>query len=284
MQDEAGAPLIAAHDVDAQPASQVRARRSLFVTLGIVAVATLAADQLTKAWALHSLVPGEPVNVVGSAIRLNLIRNAGAAFSIGHGATWVLTLIACAVLVFTVVTARRLGSVAWAWALGLLLGGSVGNLVDRVVRPPAPGRGHVVDFIDYFGWFIGNVADVAIVGAAVFIATLAMRGLGVDGSRPHQGRHEDRSAEASSGASSDASSDAASDASSGASSDASSDAAGGASRDVASGASRDVASGAPIDAPSAAATHAERATSPSGDSGGGQRPRGPEGRGTEGAA
>lgn len=246
MQNEAGAPLIAAHDVEAQPASPLRARRTLFVTLAVVAVATLAADQLTKAWALHSLVPGEPINVVGSAIRLNLIRNAGAAFSIGHGATWVLTLIASAVLVFTVATARRLGSLAWAWALGLLLGGSVGNLVDRLVRSPGPGRGHVVDFIDYFGWFIGNVADVAIVGAALFIATLAMRGLGVDGSRPHQGRHEDSAADAARGAPAHAANDAANDAANG------------------------------------AATDAEAATSPRGDSAGGQASRGPERRGTEG--
>lgn len=192
MQNEAGAPLIAAHDVDARQARRPRPRRPLFTILVVVAIATLVVDQATKAWALHALVPGEPINLIGSVIRLNLIRNAGAAFSIGHGATWLLTLVACAVLVFTVVTARRLGSLAWAWALGLLLGGSVGNLVDRMVRPPAPGRGHVVDFLDYFGWFIGNVADVAIVGAAVFIAALATRGLGVDGSRPHQGRHEDR--------------------------------------------------------------------------------------------
>ena len=263
MQNEAGAPLIAAHDVDAQPASQLRTRRTLFVTLVVVAVATLALDQLTKAWALHSLVPGEPINVVGSAIRLNLIRNAGAAFSIGHGATWVLTLIACAVLVFTVATARRLGSLAWAWALGLLLGGSVGNLVDRLVRSPGPGRGHVVDFIDYFGWFIGNVADVAIVGAALFIATLAMRGLGVDGSRPHQGRHEDGAADAASGAPTDAPADAGTDAATATAATAS---------DPASGATK----GAPTDA--------EAATSPRGDSGGGQASRAAERRGTEGPA
>jgi signal peptidase II len=127
---------------------------------------------------------------MGSLIRLNLIRNAGAAFSIGNGATWMLTLIACGVMVFILVTARRLGSLAWAWALGLLLGGSLGNLLDRLFRAPGPGRGHVVDFIDYFGLFIGNVADVAIVGAAGLIGVLAMRGVGVDGSKPEHGRHE----------------------------------------------------------------------------------------------
>jgi signal peptidase II len=165
-------------------------RRGLFGLLVVVAVVSYAADQLTKIWALAALVPGDPVDIVGEYIRLNLIRNPGAAFSIGNGATWVLTLIAFAVLVFILVTARRLGSVGWAWALGMLLGGSVGNLTDRMLREPGPGRGHVVDFIDYFGLFIGNVADIFIVGAAILIALLAVRGIGVDGVRPERGRHE----------------------------------------------------------------------------------------------
>lgn len=201
MQDEAGAPLIAAHDAptptptspepsgspDAVP---TRRRRRLFVLMGVTAVIAYAADQATKVWAQNALTTGEPVNVVGDHIRLNLIRNAGAAFSIGNGATWVMTLIACGVLVFILRTARRIGSSAWALALGLLLGGSLGNLTDRMVRSPGPGRGQVVDFIDYFGFFIGNVADIAIVGAAAFIALLAVRGIGIDGARPHHGRHE----------------------------------------------------------------------------------------------
>lgn len=101
-----------------------------------------------------------------------------------------LTVIAFGVLAVIIRTARRIGSRGWAWALGLLLGGSLGNLTDRMTREPGPGRGHVVDFIDYFGLFIGNVADIAIVGAALLIALLALRGIGVDGRRPHHGRHE----------------------------------------------------------------------------------------------
>jgi signal peptidase II len=169
-----------------------RSRSPLFAVLILTAVAVYAADQLTKAWALRTLTPGESVDVVGHLIRLQLIRNPGAAFSLGDDATWLLTLIACVVLVVIITTARRLGSRGWAWGLGLLLGGSVGNLTDRLLRAPGPGRGHVVDFIDYFGWFIGNVADIAIVGAAALIAVLALRGIGVDGSRPEHGRHEAR--------------------------------------------------------------------------------------------
>ena len=189
MQDEAGAPLIAADEFPptTRPAPD---RRGLIGLMAITAVVAYLGDQATKAWALANLDPGAPVDVVGDFIRLNLIRNAGAAFSIGNGATWVLTLIAFGVLVVIIRTARRIGSRGWAWALGLLLGGSLGNLTDRMVREPGPGRGHVVDFIDYFGLFIGNVADIAIVGAAVVIGLLALRGVGVDGKRPHHGRHE----------------------------------------------------------------------------------------------
>ena len=210
MQDEAGAPLTAADASTRTPdthsdtstgsdtASNTgaatdapRNRRGLFVLLATVAVVAYVADQVTKVLALRALTPGEPVDVVGEFIRLNLIRNAGAAFSIADSATWVLTLIAFGVLVFIIRTARRIGSRGWAWALGLLLGGSLGNLTDRMLREPAPGRGHVVDFIDYFGLFIGNVADIAIVSAAVLIGLLALRGVGVDGKRAvHHGRHE----------------------------------------------------------------------------------------------
>jgi 23S rRNA pseudouridine1911/1915/1917 synthase len=87
--------------------------------------------------------------------------------------------------VVVVRSARRLGSVGWAVTLGLLLGGALGNLTDRLLRSPGFGRGHVVDFIDYAGLFIGNVADVAIVVAALAVAVQAVRGIGLDGRRTH---------------------------------------------------------------------------------------------------
>lgn len=187
MQDEAGAPLTAADESTSTPDPR-QDRKGLFRLLAVTAAVVYAADQLTKVLALQTLTPGEPVEVIGEFIRFNLIRNPGAAFSIADSATWVLTLIAFGVLAVIIRTARRIGSRGWAWALGLLLGGSVGNLTDRMTREPGPGRGHVVDFIDYFSLFIGNVADIAIVSAAVLIGTLALRGIGVDGVRA--GRHE----------------------------------------------------------------------------------------------
>jgi len=159
------------------------------VLLGLAAV-VLVLDQATKVWALRSLTPGEAVDLVGSFIRLNLIRNPGAAFSIGDDSTWLLTAVSLVILVWVVVGARKVGNLPWAVALGLLLGGALGNLVDRVLRAPGPGRGHVVDFIDYFGLFIGNVADIAIVVGAGIIMVLTFRGIAL-AAPVHQPEHAD---------------------------------------------------------------------------------------------
>ena len=157
-------------------------RRLIWLFAGVAAVVYVL-DQVSKAWALTGLTDAGPREVLGSLLRLSLVRNPGAAFSLGTGSTWVLTLLAVAVLIVLIRTSRRLGSTAWAWAFGLVLGGALGNLTDRLTRDPGFGRGHVVDFIDYNGWFVGNVADIAIVSAAVLIAILALSGVGIDGTR-----------------------------------------------------------------------------------------------------
>lgn len=190
VQDEAGESLIAATPSTERAHAR---RRPLVILLIGVAVVTYLADQLSKIWAVWALTGEPPRDLVGSFLRLDLIRNPGAAFSLGTGSTWVLTLVAIAVLVVIVRTSRRIGSSGWAWAFGLLLGGALGNLTDRLVRDPGLGQGHVVDFLNYNGYFIGNVADIAIVAAAGLIAILAVRGIGVDGSRgaSPDGRHEE---------------------------------------------------------------------------------------------
>ena len=156
--------------------------RVLAGILGLAAVVLLV-DQLTKMWAQSGLEEGAaPLPLIGELIQLRLIYNPGAALSIASGQTWILSLLSAGVVVFVVVTARKIRSTAWAVALGLVLGGALGNLGDRVFREPGFLTGHVVDFIDY-GPFIGNVADIAIVVAAVMIAVLALRGIGPDGQR-----------------------------------------------------------------------------------------------------
>jgi signal peptidase II len=142
-------------------------------------------DQVTKALAVAHLTEGRPVRVVGPLLRLDLTRNAGAAFSTATGMTWVLTVIAVAVVVVVVRASRRLGSRVWALAFGLLLGGACGNLADRLLRAPGVGRGHVVDFLEFPHWPIFNVADTAIVTAGALVVLLTLRGVrwerGTDG-------------------------------------------------------------------------------------------------------
>ena len=158
-------------------------RRGLLITLVALTVVVLVLDQLSKAWALENLTDGVRRVLVGDLLGLQLVFNSGAALSIGTGMTWLLTIIAVAVIVVIVRASRRLGSTAWAVALGLLLGGALGNLVDRLVREPGFARGHVVDFIAYAHVFVGNVADIAIVAAAILIVILAALGVHIDGTR-----------------------------------------------------------------------------------------------------
>ncbi|ROS77222.1 signal peptidase II [Cellulomonas sp. PhB143] len=166
-----------------RPPSTSRAGRpSLLVWTVALAVVVVVVDQLTKAWA-ESALTGEPrVALVGDLLGLYLVYNPGAALSFGTGMTWILTVVVLVVVVVLVRMLRRIGSTTWAVALGLLLGGAVGNLIDRLTNDPGVGRGEVVDFIDY-GVFVGNVADIAIVVAAVLVVWLALRGVSMDGSR-----------------------------------------------------------------------------------------------------
>lgn len=177
-------PSAAAADPSAA-ATDVRAprRRHLVALLTTLTVAVLLVDQLTKAWAIDALASGDRVDVIGDLLGLRLLFNPGAALSIATGMTWLLTLVALGVVVVIVRSARRLGSTAWAVALGLLLGGALGNLWDRMLREPGFARGHVVDFIAYGDLFVGNVADVAIVVAAGMIMVLAATGVHLDGTR-----------------------------------------------------------------------------------------------------
>ncbi|QDB78868.1 signal peptidase II [Georgenia wutianyii] len=169
---------------------QQRRRRGRIALLVALAVGIAVADQVTKYLAEANLTQGVIVPLVGDLLGLQLIYNPGAAFSIATGMTWVFTVISIGVVIVVVRVARRLRSTAWAVALGLLLGGAIGNLYDRLLREPGFARGHVVDFINYNGWFVGNVADIAIVAAAVLIAILALLGLEVDGTRVSDGQED----------------------------------------------------------------------------------------------
>jgi len=166
-------------------------RRVLVVALLATAAVILAVDQVAKAWAVDALADGRSIAVVGDLLQLRLYRNPGAAFSFATGSTWIFTIVATVASVMIVRVSRQLGSALWAVALGLLLGGALGNLTDRLFREPGFPQGHVVDFIDLPRLFVFNVADASISCAAVLIALLAWRGVRVDGARATEDRPAD---------------------------------------------------------------------------------------------
>jgi signal peptidase II len=156
------------------------------IIVAVLAALVLAADQFAKYLALTHLPLETPVHVVGDFLIFYLIKNAGAAFSLGTGVTWIFTialsLVAIAIVWFAV---RRVRSRAWAIILGLLLGGVLGNLSDRLFRAPGFPVGHVVDFIST-PWMmpaIYNVADMFIVTMMIGVAILVLTGLRMDGTR-----------------------------------------------------------------------------------------------------
>lgn len=144
--------------------------------LASAALATVALDVATKVWVVERLRE-DTIRLFGGGLLLRQSRNPGAAFGIAGGATVLFSVIAAVVIAVIVRTAPRLRSNGWALALGLILGGATGNLVDRVLRAPGPFRGAVVDFIDLQVWPSFNVADSGIVVGGLIAALLSLRGV-----------------------------------------------------------------------------------------------------------
>jgi signal peptidase II len=151
-------------------------------------VFVLAADVVSKVLVVAKLADRQPVRLLDGLLTLDYTRNAGAAFSIGTGATYVFGVVAIAVIVVILRTARRLFSTPWAVVLGLLLGGATGNLVDRLLRSPGVLRGHVVDWIQLPHFAVFNLADSAISIGGVLAVLLALAGRQLDGTVARSGR------------------------------------------------------------------------------------------------
>jgi signal peptidase II len=169
-------------DSAAAPARPVGNRRLVRLTFGIAALVVVL-DQVTKLLAIRYLEGQDPIELLGGLVTLTFLRNPGAAFSIGTGYTFIFTAIAITVAVVIVRSSRKLGSVGWAVAFGGLLGGAIGNLLDRLFREPGFFQGHVVDWITFPNFAVFNLADSAIVCSAVLMVLLALRGIEIDGSR-----------------------------------------------------------------------------------------------------
>jgi signal peptidase II len=155
--------------------------------LGLVfgtAVIAWVVDFLTKEWVLASMTEGEQRPVLGELLQWHFVRNPGAAFSLAEGSTWIFTILASAVVIVILTQLRRIRSLWWAAALGGLLGGTLGNLTDRLTREPGIFVGHVIDFIQVWGFpAIFNVADIFVVGSMIGVVLLVLANIGLDGVR-----------------------------------------------------------------------------------------------------
>jgi signal peptidase II len=166
-----------------EPAGPAAKPRRVGIVLA-VAVFVIAADVISKAIVVSRLTGRPPVHVLGDFLQFTLTRNSGAAFSIGPSMTIVFTAIAAGVILYILRAARSLRSLGWSIALGLLLGGATGNLLDRIFRAPGPFVGHVIDWIQLPHWPVFNLADSSVVCGGILAALLALCGIGFDGTRP----------------------------------------------------------------------------------------------------
>ena len=146
--------------------------------LYLVAALTWALDLSTKIWAVNNLSARNPTEILGSFFQLTLIRNPGAAFSFATGATIVFTFISIAAVIAILYYSRKITSLGWATTLGLVLGGVLGNLTDRLFRSPGFLKGEVIDWLELTRWPVFNLADSAIVVAAFLAIILTIRNVG----------------------------------------------------------------------------------------------------------
>jgi signal peptidase II len=158
---------------EGRTALTVRVWRTLFGVAWFVWILDLA----TKIWAVSALSNKPDIKVLGSFFKLTLVRNSGAAFSFAEGATIFLTIFGLFVLGAIFYFSPRITSKGWAVVLGLVMGGILGNLVDRIFREPGVLRGHVIDWMQLPYWPIFNIADSAIVIAALISMVLTARNI-----------------------------------------------------------------------------------------------------------
>ncbi len=196
--ERASEPVGGPADQPAQPAVAVNgapargSTRSSRTPLLLVAVGVLSLDVVSKVVVVATLSDRQPVRLLGGLLYLTEARNTGAAFSLAQGFTVILAVVAFVVVGLILRTSGRIRSTGWAVALGLVLGGATGNLVDRVLRDPGPFRGGVVDFLSVFDpygqvWPIFNFADSAVVCGGALAVLLALRGVDLDGTRGKRG-------------------------------------------------------------------------------------------------
>ena len=143
-------------------------------SIGLSAIAIVLLDQGTKWWAETTLELRDYVPVLGDLLGWRLIYNPGAAFGIAADYTWILTIFAGAAVIGLTIFAFRVPNGWWGAGVAALLGGAISHLGDRLFRDPGFAVGHIVDFIDYAGFFVGNVADIFLVAGAIYLVLVSV--------------------------------------------------------------------------------------------------------------
>jgi signal peptidase II len=162
--------------------SKAKVSRWLYLVIALIAITI---DQFTKNLAIASLELGTSYPVLGEVLSWRLLYNDSAAFGLGFGYTWILAVISAVATLATIWFSRKLTSISWSLMIGVFLGGVVGNLIDRLIREPSFGNGHVVDFIQIpFNFPIFNLADTFIVSMAFLSVVRVMRGENLGGIEP----------------------------------------------------------------------------------------------------
>lgn len=155
--------------------------RTVLITVVAFGALLLIADQITKNWAEGNLTLHQPQPFIGEILQLTLLYNSGAAWGMGAGITPVVTVLQLGIVLGVVVfTVKAVRSTWYAIAMSLILGGALGNIHDRLLRPPGPFRGEVVDFLELPNWPVFNVADMAVVGGAILVILLGLVGVPAD--------------------------------------------------------------------------------------------------------
>ncbi len=140
--------------------------------LYLIAAVIWALDFSTKVWALNSVSPVRPTPIIGTFLQLRLVFNPGAAFSVGTSVTFLFTILSVAAVAGIAYFAIKIINRWWSLVLAFALGGILGNLTDRIFREPSLFNGHVIDWIELPRWPVFNIADIAIVCAAVLSVLL----------------------------------------------------------------------------------------------------------------
>ncbi len=146
--------------------------RRIYIPLLLVAGAVVALDQLTKQLAAAHLAGGRHVDIIEGVVRLRLVHNPGGAFGLFQGVPGLFLIATLGIVAVILIWAHKLESPRWSAPLGMVLGGGLGNALDRLFRDT---DGAVVDFIDLHVWPVFNVADMAIVFGALAILFIGWR-------------------------------------------------------------------------------------------------------------